>query len=163
MPILILFLLYSKCLILFYHMFSSNNYPIMEFQPISLFLPHFLHIPRLLFISKHGGSILSAVTDSGKENCMNSNCIKIMAAAVAIVGLFSAVCVASGGSGERGERRGPPPEAVEACKGKSEGTAVEFTNRGGEIMKGTCRQTEGQLAAMPDNLRGRYGGPPQAQ
>ena len=89
---------------------------------------------------------------------MNRNGIKVIAAATAIIGLLTVSCWASNGPGERGERRGPPPEAVEACKGKSEGTTVEFTNRGGEKMKGTCRQSGGQLAAMPDNPGGSKGG-----
>jgi hypothetical protein len=94
---------------------------------------------------------------------MKSNDIKVIAAVAAIFALFAVSCEASNGPWERGERRGPPPEAVEACKGKSEGTAVEFTNRGGEKMKGTCRQMGGQLAAMPDNPGGAKGGPPQDQ
>ncbi|HET6421788.1 MAG TPA: hypothetical protein VFG19_16645 [Geobacteraceae bacterium] len=53
---------------------------------------------------------------------------------------------------EHGRPSGPPPEAVEACKGMSEGTVVEFTNRGGEKVRGTCRQSGGRLAAAPDNL-----------
>ena len=94
---------------------------------------------------------------------MNRNGIKVIAAATAIIGLLTVSCWASNGPGERGERRGPPPEAVEACKGKREGTAVEFTNRGGEKMKGTCKQIGGQLAAMPDKPDGSAGGPPKDQ
>jgi hypothetical protein len=44
----------------------------------------------------------------------------------------------------------PPPEAITACKGKSEGTAVQFTNHRGETFKGVCRQFEGVLVAMPE-------------
>jgi hypothetical protein len=44
----------------------------------------------------------------------------------------------------------PPPEAITACKGKSEGTAVQFTNHRGDTFKGVCRQFEGVLAAMPE-------------
>jgi hypothetical protein len=92
---------------------------------------------------------------------MSRNGINVIAAASAIVGMFAVSCGASNGPAQRGERRGPPPEAVEACKGKSEGTAVEFTNHGGEKMKGTCRQSGSQLAAMPDNPGGSNGGPPK--
>jgi hypothetical protein len=44
----------------------------------------------------------------------------------------------------------PPPEAIEACKGKSEGTAVQFITPRGDTFKGVCRQFEGILAAMPE-------------
>lgn len=47
-----------------------------------------------------------------------------------------------------GGHRGPSPEAIEACKDKSEGTAVEFTNRRGETVKATCKQINGQLVAV---------------
>jgi hypothetical protein len=44
----------------------------------------------------------------------------------------------------------PPPEAIAACKGKSEGTAIQFTTRRGDTLKGVCRQFEGVLTAMPE-------------
>ena len=44
----------------------------------------------------------------------------------------------------------PPPEAIAACKGKSEGTAVQFTTPRGDTLKGVCKQFEGVLAAMPE-------------
>ena len=44
----------------------------------------------------------------------------------------------------------PPPEAIEACKGKSEGTTVQFTTSRGDTLKGVCKQFEGVLAAMPE-------------
>jgi hypothetical protein len=44
----------------------------------------------------------------------------------------------------------PPPEAITACKGKSEGTAVQFATPRGDTLKGVCRQFEGVLAAMPE-------------
>ncbi len=83
---------------------------------------------------------------------MNRHGLIVMAAAIAFAALFPVSLPASDRSMERGRPPGPPPEAVEACKGKSEGTAVEFTNRGGEKVKGTCRQFGGRLAAAPDNL-----------
>ena len=49
----------------------------------------------------------------------------------------------------------PPPEAIAACKGKSEGTAVQFTAPRGETLKGVCGLFEGVLAAMPE-----HGAPP---
>ena len=44
----------------------------------------------------------------------------------------------------------PPPEAITACKGKSEGTAVQFTTPRGATLKGVCKQFEGVLAAMAE-------------
>lgn len=44
----------------------------------------------------------------------------------------------------------PLPEAITACKGKSEGTAVQFTTPRGDTLKGVCRQFEGELVAMPE-------------
>lgn len=39
----------------------------------------------------------------------------------------------------REERRGPPQEALDACKGKKEGAAAEAKSPRGETIKGTCR------------------------
>jgi len=49
---------------------------------------------------------------------------------------------------------GPPPEAVAACKGKTEGTQVSFSARGGETLTGVCQKIGDVLAARP------LGGPP---
>lgn len=47
-------------------------------------------------------------------------------------------------------RMKPLPEAIAACKGKSEGTRVQFTTPRGDTLKGVCKQFEGTLAAMPE-------------
>jgi hypothetical protein len=44
------------------------------------------------------------------------------------------------------QRRGPPPEALEACKGKAAGAAVEMTTPRGDVVKGTCR-----MVMIPDH------------
>lgn len=55
--------------------------------------------------------------------------------------------------GGRGEGpMGPPAEALEACKGKTEGTAVEFTNRRGDKVTATCR-----MMPVPEGMEGRKG------
>ena len=54
-----------------------------------------------------------------------------------------------------GGRHGPSPEAIEACRDKSEGAAVEFANRRGETVKATCKEINGQLAAVRE--RGSHG------
>jgi hypothetical protein len=50
----------------------------------------------------------------------------------------------------------PPPEAYTACKGKTEGTVVQFTTPRGETLKGICRLFDGVLVAEPE----RKGPPP---
>ncbi len=46
---------------------------------------------------------------------------------------------ANGQGGPGGEkRRGPPPEAVEACKSKSASAVCSFTDREGVKLTGTC-------------------------
>lgn len=58
-------------------------------------------------------------------------------------------------------RRGPPPEAIEACKDKSEGTAVEITTPRGDTIKAICKQIDGQIAAVPEGgFRGPKRTPP---
>ncbi|BCR06310.1 hypothetical protein DESUT3_33790 [Desulfuromonas versatilis] len=51
----------------------------------------------------------------------------------------------------QGRPKGPPPEAIAACEGKSAGDSVEFTGRRGDTLKATCQEVEGQLVAVPDN------------
>ena len=44
-----------------------------------------------------------------------------------------------GGQGMgRGPHGGPPPEALDACKGKTSGATCAFNNRRNEKMNGTC-------------------------
>jgi hypothetical protein len=53
-------------------------------------------------------------------------------------------------------RIGPPPEAIEVCKGKTEGASVEFKDPRGQSLKATCRSMNGSLAAVPEG----FGSPP---
>jgi hypothetical protein len=60
-------------------------------------------------------------------------------------------------------RRGPPPEAIAACSGKTAGAAVTFTGRNGKTFSGTCQQDGKVLAARPSGApagAGREGAPP---
>lgn len=41
-------------------------------------------------------------------------------------------------SAPEGKRRGPPPEALAACKGKSAGTECSFQSPRGDTVSGTC-------------------------
>lgn len=54
-----------------------------------------------------------------------------------------------GASGPGGRPPGPPPEAVAACQGKTEGAQVSFTLRDGKTLQGVCRSRNGTLAAAP--------------
>ena len=49
------------------------------------------------------------------------------------------------------DRRGPPPEAFEACEGKSEGDSAEFEGRDGEAIPGVCEERDGTMVLRPNN------------
>jgi hypothetical protein len=60
-----------------------------------------------------------------------------------------------------GPRMGPPPEAIAACKGKSEGTTVQFTTPRGDTLKGICKMINCTLAAaLEGGMRGPQGNQP---
>lgn len=64
--------------------------------------------------------------------------------------------LSNAGSGDRGRPHGPPPEAIEACAGFSEGDTCSFSGRRGKV-EGTCivsPRDEETLACAPE------GGPP---
>lgn len=71
----------------------------------------------------------------------------------------------AGGYKGQGRPQGPPPEAIEACAGKSAGTSVVFTDRRGESLEAVCREKNGLLAAVPNKMpkgRDHQGPPPEA-
>ena len=72
-----------------------------------------------------------------------------------ILSAASSVALASGG--ERGERRGPPPEAIEACASLSLGQACSFTSpRHNKEVSGLCvlrKDDDSQLACKPERHR----------
>ncbi len=80
-----------------------------------------------------------------------------------IFGTLPAIA-ADSADGSKLQRRppmGPPPEAIAACKGKSEGTSVQFTTPRGDTLKGVCKLVNGTLAAVPEGgMRGPQGKPP---
>jgi hypothetical protein len=82
------------------------------------------------------------------------------ALSIAAHGASSSSSGSGGSGGPGGKPPGAPPEAIAACKGKTEGAEVSFTNRDGATLTGTCRSVDGQLAAMP---KGGPGGPPPAR
>ena len=62
----------------------------------------------------------------------------------------------------RGEHRGPPPEAYQACAGKSAGNTAQFVNPRGDMVSGTCEaDPDGKLVLRPEGgPRGGHDGPP---
>ena len=49
------------------------------------------------------------------------------------------------------DRRGPPPEAFEACEGLSSGDSANFEGRNGDLISGTCESDrDGTLVLRPD-------------
>ncbi len=82
---------------------------------------------------------------------MNKQELVRVALAVTLLSLVAISGWASGQGGPGGGKKGPPPEAIEACEGKSVGDSVEFTGRRGETVEATCQEKDGQLAAVPKN------------
>ncbi len=69
-----------------------------------------------------------------------------------LLSIVSTSVLASGG--QRGERRGPPPEAIEACASSTSDQACSFTSRRGDALSGTCivrKGDETQLVCKPEN------------
>lgn len=71
-----------------------------------------------------------------------------------VLGMFAAmVSVPVWASMEQpgpGDRREPPQEAFDACKGKDEGSTVEMTTPNGSTIKATCKRFKDQLVAVPE-------------
>ncbi|GAC16128.1 hypothetical protein [Aliiglaciecola lipolytica] len=44
----------------------------------------------------------------------------------------------------------PPPEAFEACEGKSEGDEVSFTTPRGDNITASCKTMQNELVAVPE-------------
>ena len=52
---------------------------------------------------------------------------------------------------QRGGRRGPPPQAIEACASLTEGDACSFTGRNDEELTGVCfAPSDRELACKPE-------------
>lgn len=65
---------------------------------------------------------------------------------------------------ENGQRRGPPPEAFEACANQAEAAACSFSGNRGDVT-GTCMmppQGESELICAPEGGRPE-GGRPEKQ
>ncbi|WP_439106132.1 hypothetical protein [Congregibacter sp.] len=83
----------------------------------------------------------------------------IATSAIALAGISANVAAQQedGENRSQGKRRGPPPEALEACANLSEGEVCGFTGRHGD-MTGVCfapPKEDAALACAPE------GGPPK--
>lgn len=64
---------------------------------------------------------------------------------------------------QQGRPHKPPPEAVAACSGKSDGTACSFQAPHGQVT-GTCKTFENHIACRPPKPPpGQFGGQGQGQ
>jgi len=62
---------------------------------------------------------------------------------------FSCILSMSSFAQPQGPNGGPPPEAIDACVGKSSGDQVSFETPRGDTLKCTCKEIQGQLVAVP--------------
>ncbi len=95
---------------------------------------------------------------------MRTTLIPIAVCSALLLGAHAHAASSSSSSTAEGRRPpGPPPEAIAACTGKSEGAEVSFTGRNGETLSGICRSHDGKLAAAPKDMPGgeRKGPPPR--
>ena len=75
----------------------------------------------------------------------------VLAHLLVVCTITQAACAQPGGG--RGERRGPPPEAYEACAELAAGDSCEVTGRRGETLRGYCivpSEEEGTLVCAPE-------------
>lgn len=71
---------------------------------------------------------------------------------VAAPGLLAVIVTAGVALGQPpggGHWQGTPPEAIQACEGKSPGDAVQFQTPRGDTITGTCREMQGRLVGVP--------------
>lgn len=80
-----------------------------------------------------------------KKNKLIKTC-----AILVVLTLTPIVTLACSKSDESRRPQGPPPEAIKACEGKKAGDTTTFTGRRGETLTATCKDIEGQLAAVPE-------------
>ncbi len=88
---------------------------------------------------------------------MQKNRNATVAVLVLLLAGLATTAGAQPGRGESGARRGPPPEAIEACEGKERNDQCSFTGRDDETLTGICSAPPGvvDLACAPE------GGPPE--
>jgi hypothetical protein len=81
----------------------------------------------------------------------NKSFLKTSLVAIALFGLSNAALAGHHGDDKSKKRHGPPPQAIEACNGLSDGAACKFEGRHGEL-EGTCmvpHESEDVMACKP--------------
>lgn len=85
--------------------------------------------------------------------------VKKTAVILALAAMVPAAGLAFGGHWGSGKPKGPPQEAIDACKDMSEGDTVQFMTPRGDTVSGICRDVRGGLIAVPEGrFRGRHRG-----
>jgi 4-amino-4-deoxy-L-arabinose transferase-like glycosyltransferase len=66
------------------------------------------------------------------------------------------------GQGPQGQFQGPPPEALEACSGQTQGSSCSFTTQNGNTINGSCitLPNTSDLACAPQGMIPQNGGAP---
>ena len=82
---------------------------------------------------------------------MTRRIVKEMALLLALLGLLQSPALANSGRGEREHpgHSGPPPEAIEACRDKSDGDTMEFTTPNGDRVSAYGKRFGGRIATTP--------------
>ncbi len=79
--------------------------------------------------------------------------IPLLTSAIAV--LVAGSAIAQDDRGDRGERRGPPQVALDACDSAQDGGACGFEGRRGESLSGTCESIHETLVCVPEGHRRR--------
>ena len=81
---------------------------------------------------------------------------KALGVVAALIGLqLHSGAAAEGYGNQRKARRGPPPEALEACTNAQEGVSCSFIGRRDEAVTGTCEFKRDDLVCAPEHHRRR--------
>jgi hypothetical protein len=90
---------------------------------------------------------------------MNRKRISVAVVSLLLMGSTLAMAEGFGGPPSGSGNMKPPAEAIEACKDKNEGDAVEFNTPRGDKLKAVCKKNDNQLVAVPEGaFRGPEGG-----
>ena len=85
--------------------------------------------------------------------------IRKTALIMALAAMVPASGFAFGGHWDGERPKGPPQEAIDACKDLAKGDLVQFTTPRGDTVSGICRETRGGLVAVPEGgFPGRHRG-----
>ena len=84
---------------------------------------------------------------------MNKQTFKTILITLSFTLVSNSAMAERGSDGDKMQRRGPPPEAIEACSNLNEGDACQFTGRHGDV-SGTCfmpPKEDSELACKPSD------------